>query len=990
MLVGSIHPPVRLAVLAALLAAAGAALAAPAGPSDLVISQVYGAGGNNGAAWNRDFIELFNRGSTTINLNGMSVQYQSETGTTWQATKLPDFALKPGQYFLVGGATNNAAIGADIGAQDQTGSLNLSGTTGKVALARVGTAMTTPDGGNDVIDMVGFGGANRFETAVAPSPSTVNSIQRQREGCVDTDNNAADFFAAPVVGPRRTSTPLHLCGAPEQKPIVPNCPAAAWARMNNATSALLTASDEDSIVNAASITSAAVPGITLGAFTPAAAVGGTGSVSLEVDASVAPGIYPVVVRFANNDAQNASCTVSVKIAGVHTVPQIQGSGPTSPYNNTAQSTEGVVTHKVAGAFYIQDPVGDGDPTTSDGIYVFGSAGGAMVGDLVRVTGTVTEYTPSGAPRSLTEIKDLLEVTRLGSGYTIAPTNIELHNADLARYEGMLVRVTTPLTVNQNAFLADRGELVLSYGRREVPTNRYRPGTPEARAMAAANDANILVLDDNIFTTPATVPYLGEDGTVRSGDTVTDLIGALDYGSIGGSGAAFKLQPTQTPTFTRTNPREPAPQLAPGNLKVASANVLNFFTTFTDGTDAWGRTGQGCALGNKVLASNCRGASNMEEFVRQRDKIVAALVGMDADVVGLMELQNSGDTTVGYLVDQLNAALGSTVYAYVPQPPATGTDAIRVGMIYKPASVSLVGGALSDGASVNNRPPMAQTFKANNNGAKFSLIVNHLKAKSGCSGAGAGDTDSGDGQSCWNKTRVQQAQRLLDYFIPLVVATSGDPDVLVVGDMNAHGFEDPIDLYTTNGLVNEIERFVRPRDIPYSYVFDGQSGYLDHALASTSLDSQVVDVAEWHNNADEPTALDYKQQDLYVNGPYRASDHDPVVLSLNLTPLFTDMTGSVKIAQGGLTVNRFTGKYSGTVTFTNTGTAPINGPLQFVLAGLGDGVTLDNKSGDMNGAPYITLQNASLAPGASVSVTTTFSNPSKVSIVYTPKLYSGTF
>jgi len=330
---------------------------------------------------------------------------------------------------------------------------------------------------------------------------------------------------------------------------------------------------------------------------------------------------------------------------------------------------------------------------------------------------------------------------------------------------------------------------------------------------------------------------------------------------------------------------------------------------------------------------------------------------------------------------------------VPKPAATGTDAIRVAMIYKPAVLSLVGGALSDGGNVNSRPPMAQTFRAAN-GARFSLVVNHLKSKGSCSGAGAGNTDSGDSQGCWNATRVKQAQRLATYFIPQVVSASGSANVLAVGDFNAHGFEDPINYLTDNGLVNEIERFVRPHGMAYSYVFDAESGYLDHALASTALDGQVAGVTEWHNNADEPDAIDYNlgdtAQDPYVNNPYRASDHDPVIVSLNLAPAFTDVTSSVTIARPGLAVNRTTGKYTGTVSFTNISGAVINGPLQFKLDGLNAGVTLDNQTGTQDGSPYITLANGSIAPGATVTVGVTFTNPSKAAITYTPKLISGTF
>jgi predicted extracellular nuclease len=536
-------------------------------------------------------------------------------------------------------------------------------------------------------------------------------------------------------------------------------------------------------------------------------------------------------------------------------------------------------------------------------------------------------------------------------------------------------------------------VVLGSTRHETPTNRYRPGTPEAIALAASYQQDTVILDDGIFSTPNPIPYLS-NGTLRTGDTVNDLTGVLDFGAIGGSAAWYKLQPTETPVFNGSNARETAPVVAPGNVRVASANVLNFFTTFTDGTDAWGGTGKGCTLGSTTKASNCRGADNTAEFIRQRDKIVNELKAMDADAVGLMEIENNGDTTVEYLVGALNKAIGSPVYDYVRKPATTGTDAIRVAMIYKPGKLTTVGGALSDGDSINNRPPIAQTFKVNANGAKFSLIVNHLKSKGSCGGGITGDTDSGDGQGCFNATRILQAKRLATYFIPAVVANAGDPDVLAVGDFNSYGHEDPIAYLTGTGLVNELERFVRPNGMPYSFQFDDTVGYLDHALASAALDGQVAGVTEWHNNADEPEVIDYnldgKTDDEYVNNAFRASDHDPVVVSLNLAPAYVDVTASVKIAGTGATLNRATGKFTGSVTFTNTSGKAINGPLQYVLQNLPAGVTLDGKSGDFNGAPYLTLPGASLAPGASVSVTTTFTNPNKASILYTPKLYNGTF
>jgi uncharacterized protein len=626
--------------------------------------------------------------------------------------------------------------------------------------------------------------------------------------------------------------------------------------------------------------------------------------------------------------------------------------------------------------------------------VFGGTTSAQVGDLVRVTGTVTEFTPANATRSYTEFKDITAIVKLGTVGQLTPANVTMP-ANLANYEGMLVRFTNPLIINQVSQLAVRGEMTLSSVRREVPTNRYPAGSAGALAMAAANAADEIVLDDGSFTQAPTIPYIAADQTVRVGDSVTDLVGVVDFGSIGNSQATFKLQPLSVAgvTISRTNPRTPGPLLPAGNVRVASANVLNFFTTFTNGNDVFGNTNQGCSLGSGTSKSNCRGADNLAEFVRQRDKIVNELVAMDADVVGLMEIQNNGTTAVSHLVDSVNAKVGFPLYSYVPTPASTGTDAIRVAMIYKPSVVSLVGAPMSDGDGINNRPPLAQTFKAAN-GAKFSVIVNHLKSKASCPSGTGVNADNGDSQGCWNGTRIQQAQRLASYFIPFVQQTSGDPDVLVIGDMNSHGFEDPINLLTGAGMVNELERFVRPAGLVYSHVFDGESGYLDHALATASLDGQVAGATEWHNNADEPDAIDYntdgKPQDLYVNNAYRASDHDPVVVSLNLTPALANVTSSFSVQRSGYTQNRATGQYTGTFSFTNQTGAAINGPFQLQLAGLPSGVTLVNASGSQNGMPYITVGNASIAPGATISVTTTFTNPAKVSISYTATFYSGTF
>lgn len=987
----SFRTPGRPTVLAALLAAsfAGTALPVLAAPSpNIVISQVYGGGGNSGAEYRQDFIEIFNRGSADVAIGGWSVQYASSAGSSWNKSEIPaGVVLKAGQYYLIRQSQGSGGTRDVPG--DATGSLSLAGSAGKVALANNNVTLSGANPtGAALVDLVGFGNSAGFETAPTPALSNTKSASRNGAGCIDTDSNLADFTVG-AVAPRNSASPLNACGlGPIAEPIVASCPATLLRPHGEAVAGSLSAIDKDSRVLAAAITSAPVSGIRLEAFAGSSGVDSAASAKLVADAALAPGSYPVTISFSNDGGQEQSCTVTVRSADASTIPAVQGPGAESPLAGTAQTLEGVITAKLGTGYFVQDPAGDGDPATSDGIFVFGPTDGS-VGERVRVTGIVTEYRPSGAASTYTELTGTVSRV-LGAGQSIAAANIMLPGSDLEAHEGMLVRFTNPLTVNQNKYLGARGELTLSSGRREIPTNRYRAGTPEAQALAAENAANAIVLDDGLFVTPPSIPYIGADGTVRAGDTVTGLEGVLDFGSLGGGGAGFKLQPTVAPQFSRTNERPAAPRL-PAGVKVASANVLNFFTTFTDGRNVEGASGQGCTLGSGTRASNCRGADNMEEFVRQRDKIVKSLIALDADVVGLMEIQNNGDTAVNYLVDSLNAALGAPVYAAVPKPEATGTDAIRVAMIYKPAVVAPVGAALSDGDPVNNRPPMAQTFRANND-AKFSVIVNHLKAKASCPRSGP-DDDQGDGQSCWNATRVEQARRLANVFIPQVVASANDPDVLVIGDMNAYGFEDPIATLLDAGLVNELERFVRPHGMVYSYVFGGESGYLDHALASASLSRQVVGAAEWHNNADEPEAIDYnldgKPQDLYADNAYRASDHDPVLVSLALTPPYVDVSGAVRIVRTGLAVNYAAQQYSGKLMFTNTGKTTLSGPLHVVLQGLTPGVVLNGAHGSHKGAPYLTLPETALAPGEklTVHISLTFGDKKKA-IDYTPKLFTG--
>ncbi len=343
---------------------------------------------------------------------------------------------------------------------------------------------------------------------------------------------------------------------------------------------------------------------------------------------------------------------------------------------------------------------------------------------------------------------------------------------------------------------------------------------------------------------------------------------------------YRVQPTQYGTYSVVNARPPAPADVGGSVTVAAMNQLNFFPTLDLGPDICG----------PAQTLECRGADTAEEFDRQRVKLLSALSQLDADVIGLNEIENTpGVDPAQNLVDGLNDIFGAGTYATI-DTGTIGTDAIKVGIIYRTATVVPVGShAILDSTvdprfiDTKSRPVLAQTFEEIATGGRFTVAVNHLKSKgSDCNDVG--DPDTGDGSGNCNGTRTLAAQALVDW-LATDPTGSGDPDSLIIGDLNSYDKEDPIDAILAGGYTDLVAQYLGEH--AYSFVFDGQVGYLDHALASASLAPQVTGVAEWHINADEPSLLDYDmsfkqpaQEALFEPNAYRSADHDPVIVGLD--------------------------------------------------------------------------------------------------------------
>lgn len=624
------------------------------------------------------------------------------------------------------------------------------------------------------------------------------------------------------------------------------------------------------------------------------------------------------------------------------VPAIQGPGSSSPLvpagkfeSEQAYATRGIVTQVVNGlykGFFIQDLQGDGDPASSDGLFVYSTQTNSAIvpGAEVCVSGKVKEYF------NQTQLNaDQLVVTQpmvaLLPAVDLVPVAGETLNQLLERHEGMQVRLVpeSSLVVTRNfSFDYDgkRNNLVLAYGAPLIKsTQKFAAQSEEASQWALRNQQNQLVVETDAKTPDGVLPWYpafnAEDGYLRIGDKLNGLEGALGY-----SYNLFRLVASNRIDSSDIDhsgwDRVETPELAEaGDLRVASFNVLNFFTTVVGG-DA------------NPTGSN-RGALTIPEFEKQRTKIVSAITRLNADVVGLMEIENNGygdNSAIANLVEALNAAQPDEAdhYRWIASPDGQpiGTDAITVGLIYRPASVTPKGAASlivlpvqqAEAVDASGKPvainqgmreSLLQQFSSPKGDAPLTLVVNHLKSKGSACFEDYPDyatADPLDGQGHCNALRVSAAKVLGESLKDV----SGD--LLLIGDLNAYGMEDPIRVLTSYdpaaqprqimsasfttlagqpfeesgsalgkgyGFVNLNTRF-HGTDT-YSYSYEGELGNLDHALANPSLAAKVIGIEDWHINSAESNFFEYGSkytgQLAKSDGPFSASDHDPVLVAI---------------------------------------------------------------------------------------------------------------
>lgn len=539
-----------------------------------------------------------------------------------------------------------------------------------------------------------------------------------------------------------------------------------------------------------------------------------------------------------------------------TIQQIQGTSTSSPYLNQTVTTNGIVTAiftnpNQVGGFFMQSTARSG--MASSGIFVYTASNSNYTvtpGDSVVVTGTVNEKNN----RTEIDITSLNIVDHQHPLPIVKVTFPQDFTNGWENYEGMLLMFNQTLTVTSNNSLAKYGELTLSSKRLYYPTNQYRPLTPNCVALFASNATDQLIIaNGSTATYPNPIPFVDPStGVRRTGEKTDNLLGVVDQ-----VGSYYFVYPTQALTFYG-NPRTSAPaSVGNCNLKVCSYNMDYYLTS------NWG---QGY------------GAANQDQFNKQHSKLLKALLAIDADVYCLAELQQ-GQDAISYMTNALNLATNSQNYSFINDGTTVNGTYIKVGFIYRVDKVTPYGPLQSINMSPYNRMK-TQAFTLKSNNQRIILSMNHFKAKTGCPSSGP-DTDQGDGQGCYNASRVAEAIALRNN-IPTYMSSSvfNDPDVLILGDLNAYMQEDPVDTLVKAGYIEQLARFMP--DTSYSYMYNAQAGDLDHALASPSMSAQITGATVWHIDSDEPSYVAYDGSG-YQDNVYRASDHDPVIIGINLSP-----------------------------------------------------------------------------------------------------------
>jgi len=862
----------------------GASSAAGAS-ADIVISQVYGGGGNSGATLKNDFIELFNLGTAAVNVNGWSVQYASTGGSTWQKTDLTGW-IKPGRYYLVQEA-QGAGGTVSLPTPHAIGSINMAAGAGKVVLFNTNTLTTTGTvcpSGSLVVDMVGYGtGTTCSETSPTATLSNTTAAIRKSAGAQDTDNNNTDFsVGAPT--PRAT--------ADYQITVTSTSPAGANVPLN--TNVGITFSEPATV----SGTWFTISCGTSGAHT-AAVAGGPTTFTLDPDTDFAGNETCTVTVLAglvtDQDADDPPDQLGANFVFTFTtlsppvkIREIQGAGHISPKNGQAVGgVSGIVTGRSSVGFWIQDGAPDANDATSEGIFVFtGSTPSVAVGDAVTVSGKAQEFRPGGASSSNLTTTEITSPTVAVDSHDNAlpaaivigtdrtpPTNVieddavsgdvetsgtfdpESDGLDFwESLEGMRVDLGSVVVVGpSNTF----GEISVLANDGIGATGRSARGG--VILSAADKNPERVIIKGVGFSMPSNLS-VGDHFT-------TSVVGVVDYNF-----GNFMIQ-VFTP-LTRVAgglARETAATPGPGQLSAATFNVENL-----DPSDGSFTSLAGLIVNNlrspDLLAleevQDNNGATSdgtvdaTTTLTMLRDAIVAtggpAYAWREIDPVNNQDGGEPGGNIRQVLFFRADRGL-----AFIDRPGGTSTAANSVVgsagdpmLLYSPGRIDPTNAAFN-----SSRKPLAAELSYN--GHHLFVIANHFNSK------GGDDALWGRHQPPVLGSEVQRNQQatIVKGFAQAILAKDANAEILVMGDLNDFEFSNPVGILKSAPLHDLIEDL--PANERYTYVFEGNSQTLDHILVSDSL---------WALGSGRS-----RTDVIHVNSEFwdQASDHEPQVATLVL-------------------------------------------------------------------------------------------------------------
>ena len=813
----------------------------------VVLNEVYGGGGNSGATYTHDFVELQNTGSEPVSVDGWSIQYFSSGGGFGNLTTLSG-TIDPGEYYLVQGSQGNGGTTA-LPTPDAEGSFAASSTNGTFVLVRnadqVALDRADANGGDpDIVDLVGYGTATHFSgDAAAPGLSNPTSASR----VANTGENSTDFV-------RGEPTPMNS-GSGTTDPDPEPTPDPTDEPTEEPTE-----EPTDPPVDPTSVTIAEIQG--------------TGDAS------------PLAGRTVTTEGVVTAVYATGGLNGF--VVQTPGTGGVyDAASNTA--SHGLFVYGSAAAQLVA--IGDSVRLTGEVSEYFGltqlSVAPAGVEILSEALAPVEPTTFAADPASLAGAEALESMLLLPGDHTFTVTD----------------------TYNTNRY-GEVG-LVIGDHPLWQPGEIMSPGPEATELYNSQMAGVILLDDAKTTNFTSTsgaqqpVSYISNDEPIRVGAWVnfSEPV-VLHYGF-----DQWRLNPTTPWESSATdgvdfeNTRTASPEDVDGDVTVGSFNVLNYFTTL--GSQTPGCTAYTDIDGDGTnVRGGCdpRGAWDAEDLARQTEKIVAAIQGIDTSVLGLTEIENSArlgepaDEATAYLVARLNEAAGHDKWAYAPTADAMAEigagaadqDVIANAIIFQPAEVNLVDVAIlaDDEAFDNGRDPLAGVFapaaqdEAQTDGEPFVYVINHFKSKGSGDEGDTGTQDPVVGNS--ELSRMQQAEALAAW-VPQVQEAAGAEDVFLAGDFNAYSMERPLQYLYDAGYTNVAVQHEEPLE-SWTYTFQSRVGSLDHVLANASASERVTGADRWMINSPEAVLMQYGRHlnnvvDFHLPGPYGSSDHDPVLVGL---------------------------------------------------------------------------------------------------------------